>query len=64
VSVRAWLKDFEVDGLANWGKVRPGHGRKPSISDQTVATIVNLTTNSRPKGHTHWSCRTMGKQVG
>jgi transposase len=64
VSVRAWRKDFETDGLANWGKVRPGRGRKPSIPDETVAQIVHLTTKSRPKGHTHWSCRTMAKQVG
>jgi transposase len=64
VSVRSWRKDFQADGLANWGKVRPGRGRKPSISDETVAEIVHLTTKSRPKGHTHWSCRTMARQVG
>jgi len=64
VSVRAWRKDFEVEGLANWGKVRPGRGRRPSIPDETVAKIVDLTTNSRPNAHTHWSCRTMAKQVG
>ena len=58
VSVRSWRRDVEVDGLANWGKVRPGRGRKPSISDETVAKIVDLTSNSRPRGHTHWSCRT------
>jgi len=58
VSVRSWRRDVEVDGLANWGKVRPGRGRKPSISDETVAKIVDLTSNSRPRGHTHWSCCT------
>ena len=64
VSVRAWRQRFEAEGLATWGKVRAGRGRKPSISDEQIAHIVDLTLHSRPAGHTHWSCRTMAAQVG
>jgi transposase len=64
VTVRAWRQRFAVDGLAGLGKIREGRGRKPSIPDETVAEIVRLTTTTTPAGATHWSCRTMAKQVG
>jgi transposase len=46
------------------GKVAAGRGRKPSISDEKIAEIVRLTTRTTPDGATHWSTRTMAKQVG
>jgi transposase len=64
VSVRAWRGRFESEGLATWGRVRAGRGRKPSIPDEKIAEIVDLTENSRPAGETHWSCRSMAKRVG
>jgi len=64
VTVRSWRRAFEADGLANWGKVAPGRGRKASIPEETIAQIVTLTKTTRPKGHTHWSCRTMAEHVG
>ena len=64
VSVRAWRAAFEEQGLADWGKVASGRGRKASISEGTIARIVELTTTKRPEGHTHWSCRTMAAEVG
>jgi hypothetical protein len=44
--------------------VAKGRGRKPSISDEKVAEIVELTLHSTPEGQTHWSCRTMATQAG
>jgi transposase len=64
VSVRAWRTAFAEQGLADWGKVAPGRGRKASISEETIARIVELTTTKRPEGHTHWSCRTMAAEAG
>ena len=64
VTVRAWRKAFGEKGLADWGKVASGRGRKPSIPADKVALLVKLTTTSVPDGHTHWSCRTMAKRVG
>ena len=64
VTVRSWRKAFDEEGMTNWGKVKPGRGRKASISPEKVAEIVELTTKTTPPGHTHWSCRTMADRVG
>ncbi len=64
VTVRSWRKSCEEEGLINWGKVKPGRGRKPTITAEQVAEIVELTTKTTPPGHTHWSCRTMAARVG
>lgn len=63
-TVRAWRQRFGEDGLAGLGKIRAGRGRKSSISEETVAEIVRLTSTTTPPGATHWSCRTMAKRVG
>ena len=63
-TVRAWRGDFAERGLARFATVRPGRGRKPAIPDETVQAIVDATRNSKPKGQTHWSCRTMAAQFG
>lgn len=64
VTVRAWRAEFSEKGLTEWGKVKKGRGRKSTITDEQVAEIVRLTTRETPKGHTHWSCRTMAERVG
>jgi len=63
-SVRSWRRRFSGEGLARFAQVRAGRGPKPSISAETVEAIVQATLRSKPKGRTHWSCRTMGKQFG
>jgi transposase len=63
-TVRSWRERFVQDGLGKLGEVRAGRGRKPTISEQTVAEIVRLTLHCTPEGHTHWSCRTMAEHVG
>ena len=63
-TVLTWRGQFEKDGLVGFGEVAKGRGRKPSISDEKVTEIVELTLHSKPKGETHWSCRSMVKQVG
>lgn len=52
-----------ADGLANWGKVAKGRGRKASVSEEQVAEIVELTTKTKPAGATHWSTRTMAERA-
>lgn len=64
VTVRVWRGEFAAKGLTDWGKVKAGRGRKATITDEQVAEIVRLTTQEKPKGHTHWSCRTMAARVG
>ncbi len=63
-TVLAWRAQFTQDGLTGFGEVATGRGRKPSISDEKVAEIVELTQHSKPKDATHWSCRSMGKHAG
>jgi transposase len=62
--VRVWRSRFSEEGLAKLGKVRAGRGRKSSIPQAKIDEIVALTQHSKPAGHTHWSCRTMARQVG
>ena len=50
--------------MARLGQVRKGRGRKPSIPQETIEEILDLTQNYRPQGQTHWSCRTMAEAVG
>ena len=63
-TVLAWRAQFEKDGLAGFGEVAKGRGPKPSISDEKVAEIVDLTLHSTPEGETQWSCRSMANKVG
>ncbi|MGH9070385.1 MAG: IS630 family transposase [Acidimicrobiales bacterium] len=63
-SVVTWRDRFAQDGLAKFGQVRRGRGRKPSIAAEKVEAIVDATLHDRPPGETHWSCRTMSKAQG
>src|ERR1700752_1903795 len=55
---------FAEDGMAKLGEVRKGRGRKPSIPQSKIDEILDLTQNYRPKGETHWGCRTMAAAAG
>jgi transposase len=63
-TILAWRKHFEEHGLVRFGEVAKGRGVKPSISEETIAEIVRLTTQTKPEGATHWSVRTMADRVG
>jgi transposase len=63
-TVVAWRARFGEEGLAKFGEVRPGRGRKPSIPAEKVEEIVQATLNEKPPGETHWSCRSMAKAQG
>ncbi len=64
VTVVAWRAEFVEHGLRDFGQVAEGRGRKPTISDDKIAEIVDATLHSKPAGETHWSCRTMAKAQG
>ena len=44
--------------------MREGRGRRPVLSVEKLEEIVRLTLHEKPAGATHWSCRSMAKQVG
>jgi transposase len=64
MTVRSWRTRFTQEGLATFAVVREGRGRKPGISPEQIEEIVRLTQHEKPPGETHWSCRSMAKQVG
>ncbi len=63
-SVVAWRKTFQAEGMAKFGQVHSGRGRKPSIPADKIDEIVKLTQENKPEGETHWSCRSMAKAAG
>lgn len=63
-TVLAWRAEFAKQGLWRFGQVAAGRGRKPSIPQVTVEKVVELTLHHRPEGATHWSVRSMARQVG
>jgi hypothetical protein len=63
-TVCAWRERFAQEGLAKFGEVRKGRGRRPSIPAEKVEAIVHATLHDTPPGETHWSCRTMAKAQG
>jgi hypothetical protein len=60
-SVANWRARFAEDGLA---RLREGRGRKPSIPQEKIEEILDLTQNYRPQGQAHGSCRAMAEAVG
>ena len=50
---------FLRGGPSSLTEIEKGLGRKPSIPPGEVQRIVDATFRSKPKGATHWSCRTM-----
>ncbi len=64
MTVRAWRERFATGGLAKFGRMREGRGRKVSIPAEKVEAIVHATLHEKPPGETHWSCRSMAKAQG
>src|SRR5258708_17270588 len=56
-----WRKKFQAQGLQGIWETQSGRGRKPLYDEKKVAAIVAATLQTKPKGLTHWSCRTMGR---
>jgi len=64
-SVRRWRSRFETEGVSSVGRVRPGRGRPPTISDDKIEQIVFDTKHTVPgDGSAAWSTRTMAARHG
>ena len=60
-TVLLWRRRFVQTGCAALTQIEAGRGRKASVPATQVKEIVEATLKTRPKGATHWSCRTMAK---
>ena len=64
-TVLGWRRDFVEHGIEWVGRVRPGRGPKPTISQERIEAMVHDTLHSKPDdGSTHWSVRSMAKHSG
>jgi len=63
-TVILWRSRFAEGGVQALTETKPGRGRKPTISAAKIKQIVQATTQTKPPGQTHWSCRTMAKAHG
>ena len=63
-TVIEWRRRFQESGVDALTHIRPGRGRRVSISAERVQAIVDATLQTKPAGATHWSRRTMAKAQG
>jgi transposase len=61
-TVMLWRARFGEGGVESLWEVAPGRGRKPSYGVKKIKAIVNATLQTKPKGMTQWSCRTMAER--
>lgn len=62
--VGKWRNRFAGHGLAGIEKDAPRGGRKPKARDAIAGRIIEYTTQRKPKTATHWSTRTLAKELG
>ncbi len=62
--VGKWRKRFIEKGLEGIKKDAPRGGRPPVSRNAMTARIIEWTTQKRPKNATHWSCRTLARELG
>ncbi len=62
-TVARWRGRFLQSGLAGLEKDAPRSGRKPTLRDRLAGQIVKRTTQELPKNATHWSVRTLAKEM-
>jgi transposase len=63
-TVRLWRERFQTRGLQGLWEIAPGRGRKATYDSTRIKTVIDATLQSKPKGNTHWSCRTMAAAQG
>src|SRR3954463_12496887 len=63
-TVRLWRERFGSNGPQSLWEIAPGRGRKPSYDATRIKDLIDATLQTKPKGNTHWSCRTMAGAQG
>ena len=63
-TVMLWRRRFVQEGVDALWEVAAGRGRKPTYGPGKIQAIVDTTLRAKPKGATHWSCRTLAAAQG
>jgi len=63
-TVRLWRERFRRGGPQALWEIAAGRGRKPTYDSTRVKAVIDATLQTKPKGSTHWSCRTMAAAQG
>jgi transposase len=59
-----WRRRVQSAGIGSVWEIQPGRGRKPKYDLAQRDAWIAATLETKPKGMTHWSCRTMAKAQG
>ena len=63
-TVRLWRERFVARGLEGLWEIAPGRGRKPTYGAERIKEVIDATLQTKPKGSTQWSCRTLAAAQG
>jgi transposase len=59
-----WRQRVRAAGIGSLWEIQPGRGRKPQYDQEKRDALIAATLETKPKGMTHWSCRTLAKAQG
>lgn len=63
-TVGVWRRRFVEKGISGIVKDAPRAGRRRSIGEEVIGEIVRKTTQETPAAATHWSTRSLAKEMG
>jgi transposase len=63
-TVALWRRRVREQGIGCVWEIAPGRGRKACYGTEVATRIVEATLQSKPKGSTHWSTRTLADAQG
>lgn len=63
-TVGRWRERYLAQGVSGLRRDATRPGRKPPLSAEIIARVVEMTLHETPPGATHWSVRSMGRAVG
>jgi transposase len=61
---RLWRQRYIEQGVSGLWGIAPGRGKKSMYGPERVGQVIDATLQTKPKGQTHWSTRTMAKSQG
>src|SRR5437660_3444955 len=61
-TVALWRERVQAKGIGSVWEIQAGRGRKPKYELEKRDALIRATLETKPKGMTHWSCRTMASR--